>query len=197
MKMNARRGIPNRNKLALLATLAAVSAPLLVVGLRPAYLATVSIQPRSEAQLQVLSKESLTRVDGAGVAFFDFLASTDLPTGGMLQLLIRPVADPEFHPQRNSYPIDGGMVEGVAELGSRDYPLRQDEDYAFRVVDSDGKSVLAGHIFASVHPILDASQWLIVAIGILASVIQIVVAFWPRPTETPECGATSNADVAN
>lgn len=183
--MKPRRVIPNRNELALLATLAVVSAPLLFVGLRPAYLVTISIQPRSEAQLQVLCKESLTRVDGAGVAFFDFLASTDLPTGGRLQLMIRPVVDPEFHIQRILYPIDGGMVAGVAQLGSRDYPLRQDESYTFRVVDTAGRAVLDGHISARVHPVLGASQWLIVAIGILASVIQILVAFWPRLTETP------------
>jgi hypothetical protein len=170
----------DRNKIALLATVAVVSVPLVAVGLRPGYLVAISIQPRSEEQLRVLCKESLTPIDGSGVAFFDFRASTNLPTGGKLQLQIRPDADPTFHQQRYSYSIDNGMVAGVAELGSVDWPLLQDEGYTFRVIDANGSSVLDGRIVARAHPLLNANQWLIIAVGVLASVIQIVVTFWPK-----------------
>jgi len=175
--------MPYRNKLALLATMLAVSVPLIFLGLRPGHIVAISIQPRNEGQLRVLCRERLTPVSGAGVAFFDFQASSDLPSGNRLQLQIRPDAEPNFYPQRQPYVVDNGIVTGVAELGSRDWPLKQDESFTFRVVDASGKSVLDGRIEARVQPTLNVNHWIIIAIGVFASVIQIVVVFWPVPDD--------------
>ena len=170
----------NRNVVALVLTALCVTGPLAFFGYRPIYLADISILPSSETQAQLYSKSAFTRADDDGVAFFDFRAAVPSATTQVVFLEVRPAAEPKFYRQGNGFRIAGGVAAGVGQLGSKQWPLHQDEQYTFRLVDSSGASFMDGKIIAKVHAVAGSSQLTILLIGFFASVLQIVVTIWPK-----------------
>jgi hypothetical protein len=153
-----------------------ITMPLMYFSIRPVYLVEVVTQPTSEARAQVLSKQVLTRPDGNGVIFFDFRALVGSASGERLYLEIRPDTEPTFYRQGDGYRIINGVAEGVAQLNSPKWPVHQDENYTFRLIDASGAPWLEGAILARVHALSGTAPWLIGAIGLLASVLQILSA---------------------
>lgn len=171
----------DRNKIALLATALFVTLPLVVLSFDSKYLAAISLQPVSEEKAQVPCKSTLTEVDGSGRAFFDFRSTVLGAVDEVLFLEIRAIAERDYRRQGDGYKVvRGGMVSGIAELGSIEWPLRGDEEYRFRLVDGRGSSVLDGTILARVYSVDRPQRSAVVAIGVLASILQILVTFWPR-----------------
>lgn len=163
-----------------------VTAPLLWFSWRPLYLVEVLIQPTSEARGQILVRQILTKADGNGVVFFDFRALVGSDVGEFLFLEIRPAAEAKFYRQGDGYRVVDRIVSGVAQLGHPDWPVHQDEKYTFRLVATGGIPLLDGTILAKAHPISGTSPWVLAAIGLLASVIEILRALWlptPKPAE--------------
>ena len=170
----------DRNLVALILTAVCVTAPLAYFGFRPIYLADVSLISDSESGAQLSSKSAFTRVDGDGVAFFDFRAVVPGTTSKVLFLEIRPAAVPTFYRQGDGFRVVNGISSGVGQLGSKQSPLHQDERYSFRFVDASGQLLIDGKILVNVHAIAGISQLAILLIGFFASILQIVVTLWPR-----------------
>lgn len=166
------------------ATALLVTAPLVWFGLAPIYIVQILIQPTAEIEAQVLAKEVLTQQGSGGVVFFDFAARLKDSAIERVVLEIRPEAERTFYRQGDGYRVDDGVATGVAQLGSPEWPLKRDERYTFRLVVPPNRSILDGKIIAKVHPVAGGSPALVVAIGVLASVLQVLSVFAPRPTRS-------------
>src|SRR5262245_45979174 len=181
----------DRNKYALLGTALFITFPLIIFGVRAKYLVAVAFQPKSETDAQILCKDTLTEVDGAGIAHLDFcvlLPSSNAP----LFLEVRPVPEGRYYRQEGEYKTARGTACGVMRLGSQQWPLHQNEEYAFRLVDQKGATTLDGTIIARVHSVAGVPHWVLLAIGVLASVLQILAAF--RRREPPNAGPRSRTN---
>ncbi len=175
-------GFINRNVVALVLMAIFVTIPLAYFGLRPIYLTEISVQERSSHNTRLVSNVSFTRTDDNGVVYFDFQAFTNEPNAKLLYFEIRPAVEPKFYRQGAGYKVVEGMVSGVAQLGSKQWPLHQDEQYYFRLVDSKERILIEGRIMAKVYPVAGISQMAILLIGFFASILQIIVTIWPKAT---------------
>lgn len=87
-----------------------------------------------------------------------------------------------YYRQGVGYKVIEGTVSGVVQLGSKQWPLRQDEQYYFRLVDSKERTFIEGRIMAKVYPVAGISRPAILLIGLFASILQIIVTIWPKAT---------------
>jgi len=178
---------------ALLGTGVLVTLPLLWFGLRPEYMVQVIVQPSSEVEAQIISKEVWTVADGNGIVFFDFKAIVASQASDMLILEIRPAAEREYRRQGNGYRVVRGILAGVAQLGAADWPVHQDEQYAFRLVTGNAAVVLDGRMLAKVYPRSTLNPWIMAAIGALASVLEVLKTFVRVETPNNQLQRTSAA----
>jgi hypothetical protein len=175
----------HRNSLALLLTVLFVTIPLSCLSLNPDYYAKITIQPLSEAKIQVVNKEVFTRLDGGGAASFVFMANIlydkDLyhnPNNTVL-LEIKPESSNIFYKQGDGYSAIDGNIIGIACLGSKQWPLHKNEQYEFRLTNTNGACLLYGKIMANVYTVASCNHWVLLVISIFASILQIAVTFWP------------------
>lgn len=171
----------NRSSIGLLAAIIALSTPIIYLEMHPKYFATVSLAPNIKPSVTLQLTQAFVRVDGYGRAFFQFRASSLNSKNEQLALGIRPDSEPNFYQQKNCCSSDAnGTISGIAQLGVSEYPLHQDEQYDFQLSDSsDPKTtILDGKIIVVVYRLMDSERWIILAIGIVASMIHIVDWVW-------------------
>ena len=155
--------------------------PSFYLSARPVYLIDILVQPISESQVYVLSKRALTRAGSNGVAFFDFRALLVDPSKvDRVFLEIRPASERTYYPQwEDGATVVNGLVSGVAQLGAPQWPLHQDEQYEFRLLDQTKAHLVEGTIIARANAISGTSPWLLAAIGLVASIVQLLSVLWP------------------
>lgn len=162
-----------KSSILILATTLLVTVPLLYFAFSPINLIHIQIRPLQNYGTRILSSDTFIRSDRAIIVFFDFRAYVENPSISEVRLDIRPSAEPVWYQQENYY-VSNGFVMGTAQLGSREWPVKQTEQYTFRLVAADGSLLSEGQINAVVDQIAGSESWLIGGIGAFASLLQIV-----------------------
>jgi hypothetical protein len=120
------------------------------------------------------------------------------PDINQVQLYIRPTTVKASFGQ-GAWRVQRGVVRGVVELGSSDWPLEEDESYSFRLAsaDDDDRTLAEGTIIARVSDLAVRPGGALLWIGLLASLIQILqtafLIFWqkyPEQNEKNSAGST-------
>jgi hypothetical protein len=171
-----------RNVVIIVLTAVFITLPLAYFALKPTYFAEILLSQQAQSVVQIQSKKTFTKVDGDGRAFFEFRASTSLANGSKVTFEIKPDADPQYHPQGKGFKVDNGMIVGICQLASKEWPLHQNEKYIFHIVNVNQQEIMHGEIIAMVYSIAGSSQLVIGFIGLLASILQIIQALW-QPKE--------------
>jgi hypothetical protein len=166
MKLN--RGI------LILASALFITIPLVYLAFSPINLIHVQVRPVQNYGTRILSTDILMRSATTTVVYFDFKALVDSSSISKIRLSIRPSAESEWYEQE--YVVAQGLAMGVAQLGSEKFPVKQREQYTFRLTSTDGSMLSDGQIQAEVDHIAGSENWIIGGIGILASVLQIIYA---------------------
>jgi hypothetical protein len=151
-----------------------VTGPLLYWASHPVRLVEVYLQPLQGGRVLLPRTVAITRSNGR-VAYVDWYGETLDSTLERVTLEVHPEAHPTFI-QVGTYDVHNGEVRGVLPLGSQEWPLVEDARYSFKLVDLGGRVVLEGRILADVTTVAGGDQAAIAAIGLLASVIQILEA---------------------
>ncbi len=169
--------------LAVVATVILVTLPLLYFSLRPVYMVDISIQPTILRGVMLFSRNIHTKPNNNGVVFFDVDGYVENPSISRVMFSLKPASDRIWYAQ-GEYEVSKGIFLGTAQLGSEEWPVRHDEQQSFRLISSDSTLLSQGNLFTRVQPVAGADQWLIAAIGLLASVLQILSFFFSnRKTE--------------
>jgi hypothetical protein len=179
-----------KRNLAILGTALLVTSPLCCFGLRPTLLVEVLVEPTSGSQGQAVTRRVVTQPDSNGVVFWELRVQLPKPAQDV-QLELRPETERRFYRQSPGVPLSDGVLAFVVQLGSPEWPVRDDQRYSFRFMSSDGESLLDGEVLARVRPIAGSTPWVVASIGLLASVLQIlasvaVSATGGRPTTTSD-----------
>jgi hypothetical protein len=165
--------LPSTRVLWTLLVAGAITTPLVWTAVRGQRLVEIYVLPASEDAVRITCKSLIARTTD-GVASFDFCAEVVDPRVKDVVLSIRRAQDLNFRDQEG-FPTQDGHVHGVVHLGLTGAPLTGDETDAFRLVDRSGGDVLLdGQIVARVSELVEGPRWFILAIGLLASIIQIV-----------------------
>jgi hypothetical protein len=127
---------------------------------------------------RVLVRNMLATVRPDGVLYFDFVADVRYATDDTLTLEIRASEDSEFRVQRRGFAVSGGVVSGVAQLGSDHWPVGDGKSYSFRLRDRQGTVLLDGDIYAQVFTIQGPQDELVAWIGLAASLVEVLLAAW-------------------
>ena len=147
-----------------------VTAPLVYSVLTAPRIVEVIISPSSEDKVRISPKSVYTKATD-GAAYFDFSAELRDESAAEVLLRIRPVEIRESFDTRCI--TQDWHVRCLTQLGSAQWPLSATHDYSFQLVRIDSDQVLTeGRIVARVDAITAEPPWLIVAVGVLASVIQ-------------------------
>ena len=154
-----------------------VTLPLLYVGFRPIRLVHIQIRPAHTSGIRILSTDIVIRSDRAIAVFFDFKALVDNPTTSKVTLHIRPWAFSDWYAQQD-YSVAKGFVMGTAQLGSRQWPVKKTERYAYRLQGDDGTTLSEGQIDAVVDRIARADSFVVGGLGLLAAAIEVLSTLW-------------------
>jgi hypothetical protein len=159
------------------AALATFCAPIIYMNLHGTYIADIQFSVPTKTvtpNISIIQLEYYVPVDGVGRAFFTFHATAQKYRNNTLDLYIKPLATSTPYKQDDCCRVDdGGELSGRAQLGSPDYPLHQDEKYEFALQSNDTKVALQGTLSATVLKLADKDNWLVLALGVAASVITI------------------------
>jgi hypothetical protein len=113
-------------------------------------------------------------VDSVGRAFIEFRAILPTAKNAKFELGLRPQAEPITYVQDQCCSSNSeGIISGILQLGSKQYPLHQDERYSFVLMQSKER-VMQGEILSRAYKLADANYWFLLLVGIVASAIQIV-----------------------
>lgn len=149
-----------------------VSLPLLYYAFDPISLVQVWVIPNSDDRARILTKETTTRSHGAE-AILELQAELEDPTVNAVSLQIRPVETSTLFSQSCS--VTNGLVRCVVQIGSKEWPINDDHEYAFQLLKTDDNSFLAdGKILARVSKIAGGNRWIVMAIGVMASVTRLL-----------------------
>lgn len=172
----------NLRQASILGTVVLVTAPLLFLSARPVYLAEIMIANSAAQSVQVLSTGRLAQVGGSGVASVDLEIVLRAPYPSALRLELRPNAEAIWYEQGSSDPNYEGLVRFVARYGSENSPLYQTERYTMRLLDPAGSVVWQAESVAVVRAIAGGDRFLVAAIGLIASALQIAAFVLPGST---------------
>jgi hypothetical protein len=122
------------------------------------------------------------------MVFVDFKALAQTRTDSLFLLEVRPMFERLPRRQLECCRVQGGLAAGVVELGSSEWPLRHDQEYTFGLTALDGSLISDGKVITKVHAIATLPPWILVFLGVLASIIQIlqVGLGWNPDSRTPQ-----------
>jgi hypothetical protein len=156
-----------------MAGVVSISGPLVLFS-QSTYLAEVTITAGPGSSGTIVSPHDLVKVDGIGRAYVEFHALLPTAKGMNLELGVRPQTEAITYFQNYCCSSNSeGVVSGIVQLGSKEYPLHQDERYSF-VLTQSKEQVMQGEILSRAYKLADAGYWPLLLVSILASAIQIV-----------------------
>jgi hypothetical protein len=174
----------------LVLTLALVTLPLTFLRFKSERVVEITIAPISSPGATVICHSAIARVS-RGPALFEFCAELFDADIDKVQLYIRPIMLRTSFGQ-GVWRVQRGVVREVAELGSSDWPLEEDESYSFRLASADDndRTLAEGMIIARVSDLAVHPGSALLWIGLLASLIQIFqtafLMFWQKYPEQNE-----------
>lgn len=163
------------HKIIVIAAAAFVTAPLLYYAMHPVHIVHIFMQPKILNGMTLFSNKIITRPDSNGIVFFDMDGYIEDPSIIRIIISIKPCSKPDWY-EGNYSKVPRGIFLGTARLGTAQWPVTNDEEseYSYKLVSSDGILLSQGNILARVETVAGGNQLLIVAIGLLASVLQIL-----------------------
>ena len=67
------------------------------------------------------------------------------------------------------------LKENKQRKGSKEYPMKKDQYYGFRLTQDNGSLLAQGTIMAKIYKIYGTSSQLLISISLFASILQIIL----------------------
>jgi hypothetical protein len=156
--------------------LAVAGPPLAYIGFRsPERTAHIEIEPDKLSGIVLIDRRITTPIDGSGVAFLNVRGVvTKDPVPDSVLVSIRPKQESDWYPQGTGYATHDRVFTGIAQLGNRQFPLSQQENYDF-IIQANNEQVGTGTISARIEKTWTISSVAVIFYSIYASIIDIVV----------------------
>ncbi len=161
----------------ILLTAMLITLPLFYFSLKPKLFVRVLINSEKNDNITILTTDQLTEADGEGKAFGHFKAIVSDMSINLVYLKIRPVAEEKYYIQGDGYWVDNGLVINTFQLGSKEYPIRKNESYYYKIEDQSGRTLSHGQISSEARQTVGVESELLAFLGILALVLQILSVF--------------------
>ena len=166
--------IPRFRHIIILAAAMMITISLVWFAFSSANLILIQIKPQFQGSgIHVLSTDTLLRSSHPSEVYIDIRAFLEDESISTLKLYIRPFVTPNWYYQGEN-DVSEGFASATAQLGSPAFPVTGSEQYTYRLTSADGTLLSEGEIATSVEQVAGSERWIIICIGIFASVIQIV-----------------------
>jgi hypothetical protein len=157
-----------------------ITAVLAYLSVFPSYVLQVSVEPRSSKGLEMRRDRTVVISNGKEPIFLDIGGDVSNPNISKVSLSVRDPNNVQFE-KRGEFKVSKGSFLGTVQLGSREDPVADDEDYPYVIDSADDNSRLSeGSMQVRVKAIisyLNRGSMVLMAviggIGLLASALQI------------------------
>ena len=174
-----------RIKIMVLLTAALVTAPLLYFSTSPTALVRIDVHPNSLSGVRILTTSTLIERGSRGIVYFDFRALADTQVINSVSISIRPSTIAEWF-RAHDTTVSNGLILSTLQLGSTEYPIGKDARFAYKLVADPSTVLSEGTLMASSVTVAGTEPWLISAIAVLASVLQVLTVAFSRNTHAQE-----------
>jgi hypothetical protein len=162
-----------RKVIILILTIVLVTIPLCIFVAKPVSLVHLQVIPNQNYNsARILSTDIHLKQKEPSEIHFDMQAYLQDKAISEVIMSIRPDAEGNWYPQ-TPFMVDNGYVVGTAQLGSNRWPLKESEEYSYKLYSKDNKILSEGRIIASINHIAGADSLIILGIGLVASILQI------------------------
>ena len=141
---------------------------------RPARLATVRLVPVSMEGLRYLSSATTAR-SSSGVVRCEFFGFARDSLDASVRLEVNPEQEDAWYEQAPPQ-LEGQLIVLRFQLGSQRWHLGSSQHYSFRLMEHNDRLLAEGAVEVAQQRIMGTDNWLILAIGLLASVLQVAEA---------------------
>jgi hypothetical protein len=157
-----------------------ITAVLAYLSVFPSYVLQVSVEPRSSKGLEMRRDRTVVISNGKEPIFLDIGGDVSNPNISKVSLSVRDPNNVQFE-KRGEFKVSKGSFLGTVQLGSREDPVADDEDYPYVIDSADDNSRLSeGSMQVRVKAVisyLNRGSMVLMAviggIGLLASALQI------------------------
>ena len=94
-------------------------------------------------------------------------------TSPIIKMEISPDEENKWYLQGTGYRVIDSVFIGKFQLGSKEWPMKKNQHYLFRLTSDNGQLLAQGEIDARVHKIYGTESILLIFVTLLASIVQI------------------------
>lgn len=173
-----------RSGLPVLLTGLLVTIPLWAMVSWQTGIVNIDVRPLTLDGVRLLTTAASASRDGNRVVYFDLIAAIQDVNVATVGVFLRPGPTGDWV-RSNEANVSAGLIVATVQLGSAQYPIGGRTDFSFKLVaepdeTGNGRTVTTGTIVATPESRASTDPWLVAAIGMLASVIQLLTLFWER-----------------
>ncbi|OHB35564.1 MAG: hypothetical protein A2Y09_07540 [Planctomycetes bacterium GWA2_39_15] len=121
--------------------------------------------------------------DSDGIVNFNLMGTVENKHVKQCNFEISPNEEGKWYLQMGGYSVVDNMFIGKAQLGSKEYPMKKDQYYGFRLTQDNGSLLAQGTIIAKVYKLYGTSSQLLISISLFASILQIILVVLSLRTE--------------
>jgi len=156
-----------------------VTGVIFVFAVRPSILLyEVRLAVDNQRGVQFSNKSWIITPDSDGIVNFNLMGTVENSSINLVKFEISPNEEGKWYLQTGGYRVIDKTFIGKAQLGSKEYPMKKDQYYSFRLLTQDNETLLAqGTITAKVNKMYGTSSHLLIFVTLLASVLQIISYF--------------------
>ena len=151
--------------------------------LSPTRLVRIWVHQGEHHGITLYTRQVITSVDHGAVSF-EIDGQLEDARVSPVTLSIRAPRIGAYFNQAEGYAVMEKRFFVTVHLCSQNSPLVPDEPYIFMVLSRQGKPIAEGDILAHVYLVAAPSSWFFGALGVLASVLQVILFFFTVPTKT-------------
>ena|SRR3989304_1973761 len=113
--------------------------------------------------------------DSDGIVNFNLMGTVENRNMKQCKFEISPNEEGKWYLQMGGYNVVDNMFIGKAQLGSKEYPMKKDQYYGFRLTQDNGSFLAQGTITAKVYKLYGTTSQLLILISLFASILQIIL----------------------
>lgn len=121
------------------------------------------------------NKNWVVSPDSDGIVNFNLMGIVENRNVRQCNFEISPNEEGKWYLQMGGYSVVDKMFIGKAQLGSKEYPMKKDQYYGFRLTQDNGSLLAQGTIMAKIYKIYGTSSQLLISISLFASILQIIL----------------------
>lgn len=142
--------------------------------IKPELLFKVTLTIDYKKDIRFSTTSWVVKPDSDGVVNFNMMGTLGNLSSPKIKMEISPDEENKWYLQGIGYRVIDSAFIGKAQLGSKEWPMKKDQHYSFRLISDNGQLLAQGEIDARVHKTYGTESTILIFVTLLASIVQII-----------------------